>query len=130
MDDVHSHLTIVSLSPQRTVAASHEAVAAAAAAAAAGVVSDLPMVPESVPAPLPPAAPVNVDFERMVAGSELVFLKDKDLVPDALFVAIAQSAYKFLTRLCEFSDSFCKYSPFIVCESICVVSETLQIDAS
>jgi hypothetical protein len=33
---------------------------------------------------------VNMDWETLLAGSPLVLVKDRDLVPDALFVAMAQ----------------------------------------
>lgn len=84
------------LRPMDPVVATQEAVAAAAAAAAA--VSGEIMAPSIVETfPVPPthvAAAVHVpqpfDFDHMIAGSDIVSMKDRDLVPDALFLAIAQ----------------------------------------
>lgn len=52
------------------------------------------------PVELPPmTAALNLDYEALVAQSNLVYSKDRDLVPDALFVAMAQM------RLCELTQA-------------------------
>ena len=83
------------LPPLEPLMATQEVVAAAAAAAAAvsglmaaPIVETLPVPPRPVAAAVP--APQPFDFDHLIAGSDIVSTKDRDLVPDALFLAIAQ----------------------------------------
>jgi len=78
------------------VQASAEAVAAAAAAAAAAVVEPVAAAPTtkiSIAQDPSPQPFVPFNFEHLVEGSDLVSMKDRDLVPDALFLAIAQCTW-------------------------------------
>ena len=50
-------------------------------------------VSESPPSALPsnsPTTPVEIDYNALIEESQLVRMKDRDLVPDSLFVAMAQ----------------------------------------
>jgi len=103
----------------RTVDASHEGVALAAAAAAAAAAVATELVEGGGTAPL--AEPITFNIEELIQESELVMMKDRDLVPDALFVAIAQSKFRMLFTLLKmrhfrlFEASSLSFSvPFVV----------------
>ena len=89
-------VAVAASAPLETVAATEEAVASAAAAAAAAMSDELasPSMAEAFGGPslLPGALsiPPPFDFDHLLSGSDIVVMKDRDLVPDALFLAIAQ----------------------------------------